>query len=119
MLSGKLRTSKEDVDTVIWLALQQPTEKLVSGNFYFDRAETPRHLPFVATTEKNGEVSLREEDVVVSNVRMDLTRGRHNSQERNTAVRVEMISEAFDTFQLMTYGIKCPVHATKRNKKNI
>ncbi|KAL6550566.1 hypothetical protein OROMI_021054 [Orobanche minor] len=46
-LSGKLRTSKEGADTVIWLALQQPKEKLISGDFYFDRAETPRHLPFL------------------------------------------------------------------------
>ncbi|KAK2420774.1 NAD(P)-binding Rossmann-fold superfamily protein [Trifolium repens] len=37
-LSGKLRTSEEGADTVIWLALQ-PKEKLVSGGFYFDRAE--------------------------------------------------------------------------------
>ncbi|KAL6530280.1 hypothetical protein OROHE_014633 [Orobanche hederae] len=48
-LSGKLRTSKEGADTVIWLALQQPKEKLVSGGFYFDRAEAPKHLLFVAT----------------------------------------------------------------------
>ncbi|KAK4381379.1 Retinol dehydrogenase 12 [Sesamum angolense] len=47
-LSGKLRTSKEGADTVIWLALQ-PKEKLVPGGFYFDRAEAPKHLPFAAT----------------------------------------------------------------------
>ncbi|CAA0810856.1 NAD(P)-binding Rossmann-fold superfamily protein, partial [Striga hermonthica] len=47
-LSGKLRSSKEGADTVIWLALQ-PKEKLVSGAFYFDRAEAPKHLPFAAT----------------------------------------------------------------------
>ncbi|GLU16476.1 hypothetical protein SLE2022_329090 [Rubroshorea leprosula] len=43
--SGKLRTSEEGADTVIWLALQ-PKEKLVSGAFYFDRAEAPKHLMF-------------------------------------------------------------------------
>ncbi|KAL3655171.1 hypothetical protein CASFOL_000957 [Castilleja foliolosa] len=47
-LSGKLRTSEEGADTVIWLALQ-PKEKLVSGGFYFDRAEASKHLPFAAT----------------------------------------------------------------------
>lgn len=47
-LSGKLRTSEEGADTVIWLALQ-PKEKLVSGGFYFDRAEAPKHLPYAAT----------------------------------------------------------------------
>lgn len=48
-LSGKLRTSEEGADTVIWLALQ-PKEKLVSGAFYFDRAEAPKHLAFAATS---------------------------------------------------------------------
>ncbi|XXG85316.1 hypothetical protein AAC387_Pa11g0415 [Persea americana] len=47
-LSGKLRTSQEGADTIIWLALQ-PKEKLVSGAFYFDRAEAPKHLPFAGT----------------------------------------------------------------------
>lgn len=47
-LSGKLRTSEEGADTVIWLALQ-PKENLTSGGFYFDRAEAPKHLPFTAT----------------------------------------------------------------------
>uniref|UniRef100_A0A7C9D662 Dehydrogenase/reductase SDR family member 12 n=2 Tax=Opuntia streptacantha TaxID=393608 RepID=A0A7C9D662_OPUST len=47
-LSGNLRTSEEGADTVIWLALQ-PKDKLVSGGFYFDRAEAPKHLPFTAT----------------------------------------------------------------------
>ena len=47
-LPGNLRTSEEGADTVIWLALQ-PKEKLVSGAFYFDRAEAPKHLMFSAT----------------------------------------------------------------------
>ncbi|KAL2894457.1 Dehydrogenase/reductase SDR family member 12 [Bienertia sinuspersici] len=47
-LSGKLRTWEEGADTIIWLALQ-PKEKLMPGGFYFDRAEAPKHLPFVAT----------------------------------------------------------------------
>ena len=32
--------------------------------------------------QKNGGVLLKEEDVAVSNVRIDLTRGRHNPLER-------------------------------------
>ncbi|XP_073144514.1 uncharacterized protein [Henckelia pumila] len=47
-LSGNLRTIEEGADTIIWLALQ-PKEKLISGGFYFDRAEAPKHLPFAAT----------------------------------------------------------------------
>ncbi|KAL6518844.1 hypothetical protein OROHE_017597 [Orobanche hederae] len=108
----------------------------------------------VVCSQKNGGVSLREEDVVVSNVRIDLTRGRHNPLEsikffqdyrsedkfsitddrishllptyyQDMIVRVyskkpelvEMISEAFENFQLKTYGIKAQVHATPENKK--
>ncbi|XP_059630382.1 uncharacterized protein LOC132273440 isoform X2 [Cornus florida] len=47
-LSGKLRTCEEGADTIIWLALQ-PKEKLVTGAFYFDRAEAPKHLMVAAT----------------------------------------------------------------------
>ncbi|CAO2834127.1 unnamed protein product [Amaranthus hypochondriacus] len=48
-LAGKLRTWEEGADTIIWLALQ-PKQKLVSGGFYFDRSEAPKHLPFAATS---------------------------------------------------------------------
>ncbi|XWS24913.1 hypothetical protein CRYUN_Cryun27aG0025700 [Craigia yunnanensis] len=51
-LSGKLRTSEEGADTVIWLALQ-PKEKLVTGGFYFDRAEAPKHLKLAATSQSH------------------------------------------------------------------
>ncbi|KAL8514282.1 hypothetical protein ACS0TY_013409 [Phlomoides rotata] len=47
-LSGNLRTSEQGADTVLWVALLSK-EKLVSGGFYFDRAEAPKHLPFAAT----------------------------------------------------------------------
>ncbi|XP_047159228.1 dehydrogenase/reductase SDR family member 12 [Vigna umbellata] len=50
--SGKLRTSEEGADTVIWLTLQ-PKEKLVSGAFYFDRAEAPKHLTFAGTSDSH------------------------------------------------------------------
>lgn len=55
-LSGKLRTSEEGADTVVWLALQ-PKEKLVSGAFYFDRAEAPKHLMFAATSGSHALIS--------------------------------------------------------------
>ncbi|OMO83960.1 Short-chain dehydrogenase/reductase SDR [Corchorus olitorius] len=54
-LSGKLRTSEEGADTIIWLALQ-PKEKLVSGGFYFDRAEAPKHLKFAATSQSHAKI---------------------------------------------------------------
>lgn len=52
---GKLRSSEEGADTVIWLALQ-PKEKLVSGQFYFDRAEAPKHLPLTGTNNSHSTI---------------------------------------------------------------
>ncbi|KAK2661798.1 hypothetical protein Ddye_000372 [Dipteronia dyeriana] len=108
----------------------------------------------IVCSQKNGGVILREEDVSVSNVRIDLTRGRHNPLEsinffkdyesdekfsipddhishllpsycQDMIVRVYSkkpelvgaISEAFENFQLKTYGIKAQVHATPEKKK--
>ncbi|KAI3474878.1 hypothetical protein Pfo_030189 [Paulownia fortunei] len=108
----------------------------------------------IVCSQKNGGVTLREEDVVVSNVRIDLTRGKHNPLEsikffkdydsedkfsisddrishllptsyQDMIVRVYskkpelvgVISEAFENFQLKTYGIKAQVHATPEKKK--
>ncbi|XP_050225736.1 uncharacterized protein LOC126675178 [Mercurialis annua] len=108
----------------------------------------------IVCSQKNGGVLLKEDDVVVSNVRIDLTCGRHNPLERinffqdyasdekfpisddrishllpasyqDMIVRVyskkpEMVaavSEAFENFQLKTYGIKAQVHATPEKKK--
>ncbi|KAM7507943.1 hypothetical protein LguiA_018396 [Lonicera macranthoides] len=53
--AGKLRTSEEGADTIIWLALQ-PKERLVSGTFYFDRAEAPKHLMFSATRSSHAVI---------------------------------------------------------------
>ncbi|XP_024009820.1 dehydrogenase/reductase SDR family member 12 isoform X1 [Eutrema salsugineum] len=50
--SGKLRTSEEGADTIVWLALQ-PKEKLVSGSFYFDRAEATKHLTLAGTSKSH------------------------------------------------------------------
>ncbi|XP_031251369.1 dehydrogenase/reductase SDR family member 12 isoform X2 [Pistacia vera] len=61
--AGKLRTSEEGADTVVWLALQ-PKEKLVPGAFYFDRAEAPKHLKFAATGGSHTAV-----DSIVANLR--------------------------------------------------
>ncbi|KAF4347421.1 hypothetical protein G4B88_026109 [Cannabis sativa] len=60
--SGKLRTSEEGADTVIWLALQ-PKEKLVSGTFYFDRAEATKHLMFAATKGSHALIDSIVEDL--------------------------------------------------------
>lgn len=62
-LSGKLRTSDQGADTVIWLALMRK-EKLLSGAFYFDRAEAPKHLKFAATRGSHAAI-----DSVVNNLR--------------------------------------------------
>ncbi|KAG8384817.1 hypothetical protein BUALT_Bualt04G0157800 [Buddleja alternifolia] len=107
----------------------------------------------IVCSQKSG-ATLREEDVVVSNVRIDLTRGKHNPLEsikffndydseekfsisddhvsnllptsyQDMIVRVYskkpelvgVISEAFENFQLRTYGIKAQVHATPEKKK--
>ncbi|XP_075498775.1 uncharacterized protein LOC142537095 [Primulina tabacum] len=108
----------------------------------------------VVCSQKNGGVMLTEEDVVVSNVRIDLTRGRcdplerikffkdYDSEEKfsiandrvshllptsyqDMIVRVYskkpelvgLVSEAFENFQLLTYGIKTQVHSTPDKKK--
>ncbi|KAJ0989088.1 hypothetical protein J5N97_007444 [Dioscorea zingiberensis] len=112
---------------------------------------TPRDI--VCSQKANG-VTLREEDVAVSNIKIDLTRGMRNplesigffkdyeSEEKLTIpddrishllpscnqdriVRVyskkpelvEVVSEAFENFQLKTYGIKTQVHDTPEKKK--
>ncbi|KAK6129319.1 hypothetical protein DH2020_036927 [Rehmannia glutinosa] len=98
----------------------------------------------IVCSQKNGGVALREEDVVVTNVRIDLTRGRHNplesikffqdydSEEKFSITDdrishllptsyqdmiVGVVSDAFENFQLKTYGIKAQVHATPEKKK--
>lgn len=107
----------------------------------------------IICSQKSG-VTLKEEDVAVCNVKIDLTRGKHNplesihffkdyeSQEKFTISDdrvshllptsyqdmivkvyskkpelVEAISEAFENFQLKTYGIKAQVHPTPDKKK--
>ncbi|CAI9266538.1 unnamed protein product [Lactuca saligna] len=54
-MQGKLRTSEEGADTVVWLALQ-PKQNLVSGGLYFDRTEAPKHLPFAATSNSHNAI---------------------------------------------------------------
>ncbi|KAL2335643.1 hypothetical protein Fmac_016856 [Flemingia macrophylla] len=108
----------------------------------------------IICSQKSGGVTLKEEDVAVCNVKIDLTRGKHNplesihffkdyeSQEKFTISDdrvshllptsyqdmivkvyskkpelVEAISEAFENFQLKTYGIKTQAHATPDRKK--
>ncbi|XP_065878833.1 uncharacterized protein [Euphorbia lathyris] len=108
----------------------------------------------IICSQKNGGMLLKEEDIAVSNVRIDLTRGMDNPLEsinffkdyeseekfpiaedrishllptsyQDMIVRVyakkpELVAavvEAFENFQLKTYGIKTQVHATPEKKK--
>ncbi|KAK2977765.1 hypothetical protein RJ640_016154 [Escallonia rubra] len=96
----------------------------------------------IICSQKTGGATLKEEDVVVSNVKIDLTRGRNNPLERyfkkndlvshllpayyqDMIVRVyskkpelvEAVSEAFENFQLRTYGMKTQVHGTPEKKR--
>ncbi|VVA13438.1 PREDICTED: deoxynucleoside triphosphate [Prunus dulcis] len=105
--------------------------------------------------KKSGGVTLKEEDVAVSTVKIDLTHGRMNPLERQVGfyqdydssekfripddrishllprffqdriVRVyakkpelvEAVAEAFENYQVKTYGCKAQVHATPDKKK--
>ncbi|XP_077244067.1 uncharacterized protein LOC143884406 isoform X2 [Tasmannia lanceolata] len=98
----------------------------------------------IVCSQKTTGVTLREEDVAVSNVKIDLTRGKDNplesinffqdyeSEEKfhisNDQIShllptyyqdriVAAISEAFENFQLKIYGIKAQVHETPEKKK--
>lgn len=108
----------------------------------------------IVCSQTNCSVNLKEDDIAVSNVRIDLTRGRQNplksinffkdyeSEEKfnisddrishllptfyqDMIVRVyskkpelvAAVSEAFENFQLRTYGTKTQVHATPEKKK--
>ncbi|KAH9773304.1 HD domain-containing protein [Citrus sinensis] len=84
----------------------------------------------IVCSQKAGEVTLKEEDVIVSIVKIDLTRGKKNPLERyvndtDMIVRVyakephlvEAVSDAFENFQMKTYGEKTQVHSTPEKKK--
>ncbi|GKV37315.1 hypothetical protein SLEP1_g45357 [Rubroshorea leprosula] len=108
----------------------------------------------IVCSQTNSSFTLKEEDIAVSNVRIDLTRGRQNplqsinffkdyeSEEKfsipdsrishllptsfqDMIVRVyskkpelvAAVSDAFENFQLKTYGIKTQVHPTPEKKK--
>ncbi|XP_016440624.1 uncharacterized protein LOC107766366 isoform X1 [Nicotiana tabacum] len=105
---------------------------------------------------QNSDAHLNEEDVIVTNVKIDLASGRNNPLERisffqdydsfekfpikddrishllpacyqDMIVRVytrkselvEAVSEAFENFQMKTYGKKTQVHATPEKKKRL
>ncbi|PKI53962.1 hypothetical protein CRG98_025664 [Punica granatum] len=115
------------------------------------KAITPQDI---VCSQRSGGIALREEDVAVSNVKIDLTRGRNNPLEsinffmdyesdekftiqddrishllpafyQDMIVRVYSkkpelvgaVSEAFENFQLKTFGIKPQVHSTPEKKK--
>ncbi|KAF6164313.1 hypothetical protein GIB67_029196 [Kingdonia uniflora] len=108
----------------------------------------------IVCSQKASGVNLKEEDLAVCNVKINLTHGRRNPLERvkffkdydseemfsiaddrvshllplcneDMIVRVyskkpelvEVISEAFENFQLKTYGLKTQVHETPEKKK--
>ncbi|KAM7280229.1 hypothetical protein ACFE04_007363 [Oxalis oulophora] len=117
----------------------------------------------IVCSQRSGPVTIKEEDVAVSNVRIDLTRGKDNPLESinffkvlklysptldyesnykfpipddrvshllpasyqdmivrvysKTPELVGAISEAFENFQLKTYGVKTQVHETPEKKK--
>ncbi|XP_020410036.1 deoxynucleoside triphosphate triphosphohydrolase SAMHD1 homolog isoform X2 [Prunus persica] len=108
----------------------------------------------IICSQKSGGVTLKEEDVAVSTVKIDLTHGRMNPLERinffkdydssekfripddrishllprffqDRIVRVyakkpelvEAVAEAFENYQVKTYGCKAQVHATPDKKK--
>ncbi|XP_048322886.2 uncharacterized protein LOC125420336 [Ziziphus jujuba] len=108
----------------------------------------------IICSQKSSDVTLSEEDVVVSNVRIDLTQGSNNPLEsinffqdfhsdekfpiqgdhvsnllpscyQDMIVRVyskkpdlvETVSQAFENFQLETFGKNLQVHATSDKKK--
>ncbi|KAJ6318961.1 hypothetical protein OIU76_014335 [Salix suchowensis] len=109
----------------------------------------------IVCSQGNGDITLKEEDVAVCTVKIDLTRGRSNPLENinffqdfesnekfpvhdyrishllpafceDRIVRVysknpdlvKTVSEAFENFQLKTYGMKAQVHATPDRKRN-
>ncbi|GAB2214238.1 hypothetical protein Droror1_Dr00018579 [Drosera rotundifolia] len=108
----------------------------------------------IICSQVSGRATLKEEDIAVSNVKIDLTRGSRNplgrimffqdyeSDEKfpiqddqvshllpgccqDKIVRVyskkddlvEAVSEAFENFQLKTFGMKAQVHATPEKKR--
>jgi hypothetical protein len=115
------------------------------------KAVTPQDI---ICSQKHTSLTLKEEDIAVTNVKIDLARGRENPLEcinfykdydsaekfvipedrvshllpttyQDMIVRVyakkpelvEAVSEAFENFQMRTYGIKAQVHATPEKKK--
>ncbi|MCO5580602.1 hypothetical protein L7F22_034472 [Adiantum nelumboides] len=123
-----------------------PKEKL-------EHFKTVRAEDIVCSQVKSG-VNLSPDDIVVSNVKIDLTRGKEDPVQRvhffkdyesdekfiipkerishllpdcfeDRIVRVyskkpglvDAVSEAFENFQLRTYGIKTQVHGTPNGKK--
>ncbi|KAI3696512.1 hypothetical protein L1987_79530 [Smallanthus sonchifolius] len=121
-----------------------------------DKLEHFKHVTAqdIICSQKSGSVDLREEDIAVSNVKIDLTKGRNNPLEsinffedydskekfpiskdqishllpeynQDLIVRVyskkpelvEVVSQAFENFQIKTYGMKAQVHGTPERKR--
>ncbi|KAF6162970.1 hypothetical protein GIB67_021119 [Kingdonia uniflora] len=95
----------------------------------------------IVCLHKASGVTLKEEDLAICNVKINLTRGRRNPLESEEmfsiaddrashllpfwasiisvyiVLQVEVISEAFEKFQLKTYELKTQVHETPEKKK--
>ncbi|KAJ8547652.1 hypothetical protein K7X08_011238 [Anisodus acutangulus] len=71
---------------------------------------------------QNSDAHSNEEDVIVTNVKINLTSGRNNPLDRIMIAKPELVkaaSEAFENFQMKTYGKKTQVHATPEKKKRL
>merc|ERR1712232_1107877 len=57
-LGDKLRSSEQGADTILWLAVspKEPTPKLESGLFYFDREATNTHFTGAGTQSTEQEI---------------------------------------------------------------
>ncbi|PWZ13334.1 hypothetical protein Zm00014a_020937, partial [Zea mays] len=77
----------------------------------------------IVCSQKSSEVLLKEEDVAVSNVKIDLTHGKDNPLESFLIFecikffKVEVVSEAFENLQMRMYGEKTQVHKTPKRKR--
>ncbi|KAM0835264.1 hypothetical protein ACQ4PT_063045 [Festuca glaucescens] len=73
----------------------------------------------IVCSQKSSKVLLKEEDIAVSNVKIDLTHGRDNPLESVKFFKVQAVSEAFENLQVRMYGEKTQVHDTPTKKRRM
>ena len=54
-MQGKLRTSEQGADTVVWLCISKEAIKTPSGLFFQDRETVSKHLPLAWTKSSAGD----------------------------------------------------------------